>query len=166
LEVKKDLYQTVTDTIIKDLEFGIRPWLQPWIVGGEDGQLNRPLRANGEPYRVINVLMLWGSSISPTSRGDLRHDGLELQLSQIIRGPISARDGVPFLDRAAAAAIHHLSGPISWLGSTKKGAGSFHQGAGDQVAARIRRNLSISRQLLGVFSRHGNVLNGVGTCRS
>jgi antirestriction protein ArdC len=60
--VKKDLYQTVTDTIIRDLEFGIRPWLQPWIVGGEGGQLNRPLRANGEPYRGINVLMLWGSA--------------------------------------------------------------------------------------------------------
>jgi antirestriction protein ArdC len=60
--VKKDLYQTVTDTIIKDLEFGIRPWMQPWIVGGEGSQLNRPLRANGEAYRGINVLMLWGSA--------------------------------------------------------------------------------------------------------
>ncbi len=30
-KVKKDLYQTVTDAIIKDLEFGVRPWLQPWI---------------------------------------------------------------------------------------------------------------------------------------
>ncbi|WP_332702630.1 ArdC family protein [Devosia sp.] len=60
--MKKDLYQTVTDTIIKDLEFGIRPWLQPWIVGGEGGQLNRPLRANGEAYRGINVLMLWASA--------------------------------------------------------------------------------------------------------
>lgn len=60
--MKKDLYQTVTDTIIKDLEFGIRPWLQPWIVGGEGGQLNRPLRANGEAYRGINVLMLWCSA--------------------------------------------------------------------------------------------------------
>ena len=61
-DVKKDLYQTVTDTIIKDLEFGIRPWMQPWIVGGEGGQLNRPLRSNGEAYRGINVLMLWGAA--------------------------------------------------------------------------------------------------------
>ena len=60
--MKKDLYQTVTDTIIRDLEFGIRPWLQPWIVGGEGSQLNRPLRANGEAFRGINVLMLWGSA--------------------------------------------------------------------------------------------------------
>lgn len=60
--MKKDLYQTVTDTIIKDLEFGIRPWMQPWIVGGEGSQLNRPLRANGEAYRGINVLMLWGAA--------------------------------------------------------------------------------------------------------
>lgn len=60
--MKKDLYQTVTDTIIRDLEFGIRPWLQPWIVGGEGSQLNRPLRANGMAYQGINVLMLWGSA--------------------------------------------------------------------------------------------------------
>ena len=60
--MKKDLYQTVTDTIIKDLEFGVRPWLQPWIVGGEGGQLNLPLRATGEAYRGINVLMLWASA--------------------------------------------------------------------------------------------------------
>jgi antirestriction protein ArdC len=60
--VKKDLYQTVTDTIIKDLEFGIRPWVQPWNVGGEGDKLNRPLRATGEAYRGKNVLMLWASA--------------------------------------------------------------------------------------------------------
>lgn len=60
--MNKDLYQTVTDIIIKDLEFGIRPWLQPWIAGGEGGQLNRPLRANGVAYQGINVLMLWASA--------------------------------------------------------------------------------------------------------
>lgn len=61
--MKKDLYQTVTDTIIRDLEFGIRPWMQPWETGGEGGQLNRPLRVNGEAYRGINVLMLWASAV-------------------------------------------------------------------------------------------------------
>ncbi|WP_127754363.1 zincin-like metallopeptidase domain-containing protein [Devosia sp. 1566] len=69
--MKKDLYQTVTDTIIKDLKFGIRPWMQPWETGGEGGQLNRPLRANGAAYQGINVLMLWASAsengfLSPT----------------------------------------------------------------------------------------------------
>ncbi len=69
--MKKDLYQTVTDAIVKDLEFGIRPWMQPWETGGEGGQLNRPLRANGAAYQGINVLMLWASAaengfLSPT----------------------------------------------------------------------------------------------------
>lgn len=69
--MKKDLYQTVTDTIVRDLEFGIRTWMQPWETGGEGGQLNRPLRANGAPYQGINVLMLWASAsengfLSPT----------------------------------------------------------------------------------------------------
>lgn len=69
--MKNDLYQTVTDAIVKDLEFGIRPWMQPWETGGEGGQLNRPLRANGVAYQGINVLMLWASAaengfLSPT----------------------------------------------------------------------------------------------------
>ncbi len=69
--MKKDLYQTVTDTIVRDLEFGIRTWMQPGETGGEGGQLNRPLRANGAAYQGINVLMLWASAsengfLSPT----------------------------------------------------------------------------------------------------
>ena len=69
--MKKDLYQTVTDAIVKDLDFGIRPWLQPWETGGEGRQLHRPLRATGEAYQGINVVMLWASAaengfLSPT----------------------------------------------------------------------------------------------------
>ena len=52
-----DLYQHVTDTIIASLEAGTPAWRRPWT--GEAGGTAFPRRANGEPYRGINVLMLW-----------------------------------------------------------------------------------------------------------
>jgi antirestriction protein ArdC len=54
-----DVHQHVTDQVIKALEAGTKPWEQPWRSAG--GSL-RPLRFNGEPYRGINVLMLWGAA--------------------------------------------------------------------------------------------------------
>ncbi|SDL76531.1 ArdC family protein [Paracoccus chinensis] len=52
-----DLYQHVTDTIIASLEAGTPAWRKPWT--GDAGGTAFPRRANGEPYRSINVLMLW-----------------------------------------------------------------------------------------------------------
>ena len=51
-----DVYQHVTDKIVAALEAGTRPWEQPWR---STGCSLRPLRFNGEPYRGVNVLMLW-----------------------------------------------------------------------------------------------------------
>lgn len=61
-EDKKDIYARVTDTIVAQLEKGVRPWHQPWSGEHVAGRINRPLRHNGEAYRGINVLMLWGTS--------------------------------------------------------------------------------------------------------
>lgn len=52
-----DIYQRVTDKIVAMLEEGARPWMQPWGAGGDAAQ--RPLRANGEPYRGMNTILLW-----------------------------------------------------------------------------------------------------------
>lgn len=52
-----DIYQHVTNQIIEAMEAGVSPWRKPWS-GGEQG-VSFPLRSNGEPYRGINVLMLW-----------------------------------------------------------------------------------------------------------
>ncbi len=54
-----DVYQHVTDKIVAALEAGTRPWEQPWR---STGCSLRPLRFNGEPYRGVNVLMLWASA--------------------------------------------------------------------------------------------------------
>lgn len=61
-EDRKDIYQRVTDAIVCELEKGVRPWLKPWNAEHAAGRITRPLRANGIPYRGINVLMLWGAA--------------------------------------------------------------------------------------------------------
>ena len=64
--MSNDIYQRVTDQIVAELEKGTRPWLKPWNAEHAAGRITRPLRANGIPYRGINVLMLWASA---TERG-------------------------------------------------------------------------------------------------
>lgn len=61
--MKKDIYQTITNRIIADLEKGVRPWMKPWSVKNASGRISLPLRSNGVPYRGINILMLWSQSI-------------------------------------------------------------------------------------------------------
>ncbi len=62
--IKKDIYTRITDHIVSALENGVRPWLQPWNAEHAAGRISRPLRANGIPYRGINVVMLWSEAVS------------------------------------------------------------------------------------------------------
>ena len=57
--MRTDVYQRITDRIVTDLEAGVRPWLRPWNAEHAAGRITRPLRANGEAYRGINVIALW-----------------------------------------------------------------------------------------------------------
>ena len=52
---KFDVYAHVTQAIIAELEKGTPPWRKPW--SGSAPSL--PLRVTGEPYRGVNVLVLW-----------------------------------------------------------------------------------------------------------
>jgi len=54
---KFDAQQEVTDRIIAAIEAGTPPWRKPWT--GDRGGAAFPLRACGEPYRGINVILLW-----------------------------------------------------------------------------------------------------------
>lgn len=56
---RRDLYTPITETILAQLEAGVRPWHQPWKVQHAAGGISRPLRFNGEQYHGINVLVLW-----------------------------------------------------------------------------------------------------------
>jgi hypothetical protein len=49
--MRADVYQKITDQIVRDLEQGVRPWMKPWSAGHGEGRIMRPLRANGIPYR-------------------------------------------------------------------------------------------------------------------
>jgi antirestriction protein ArdC len=59
---RADVYSRVTAKIIADLEKGVRPWFKPWNAEHAAGRITRPLRASGQPYKGINVLMLWGAA--------------------------------------------------------------------------------------------------------
>jgi antirestriction protein ArdC len=55
----QQLYQKVTDDIIREIEAGnLPPWLQPWKSGKRGGII--PINAvTKKPYSGLNVLMLW-----------------------------------------------------------------------------------------------------------
>ncbi|WP_348683022.1 ArdC family protein [Acidovorax soli] len=58
----QDLYAQVTQQIIAALEAGTRPWTRPWTA--IDGPaIAKPIRSTGEPYRGINVLLLWSAAL-------------------------------------------------------------------------------------------------------
>lgn len=61
---RQDVYTRVTSQIIEELEKGVRPWVKPWNAEHAAGQITRPLRSNGQPYRGMNVLLLWSSSVA------------------------------------------------------------------------------------------------------
>ena len=63
-EPRADLYDSVTQSIIAQLEAGRLPWVQPWgaVPGGAAPGLPRNART-GRPYSGINILILWGAVI-------------------------------------------------------------------------------------------------------
>lgn len=62
--MKEDIYTRITNHIVAELEKGVRPWHKPWNAGHAAGRISRPLRANGIPYRGINVVMLWAEAMA------------------------------------------------------------------------------------------------------
>jgi antirestriction protein ArdC len=63
-ETRPDLYSRVTAQILGDLQRGVRPWTQPWSSEHVAGHITRPLRHTGEPYRGINVILLWAEAMA------------------------------------------------------------------------------------------------------
>jgi antirestriction protein ArdC len=59
---RADFYQRITDTIIRNLEQGARPWTKPWTTTSSTAGAIRPVRHDGTPYRGINVLILWSEA--------------------------------------------------------------------------------------------------------
>lgn len=63
-QTRPDLYARVTQSIIADLEQGVRTWTKPWSIDHLAGRITRPLRYNGEPYSGINVVLLWSEAVA------------------------------------------------------------------------------------------------------
>jgi antirestriction protein ArdC len=64
--MKADIYQTVTDAIIAQIESGTMPWLKPWK-SSTAGDAMLPHNAlTGRPYNGINWLLLAGSAYLST----------------------------------------------------------------------------------------------------
>ena len=56
-----DLYQSVTDSIIRELESGAVPWTKPWKAGKAVGVM--PMNAGtGRAYSGINIPILWAAA--------------------------------------------------------------------------------------------------------
>ena len=61
--MKAEVYQQVTDRIVAMLESGTKPWQRSWAAGSPiviTGAMQRPLRANGQAYRGMNVFKSMG----------------------------------------------------------------------------------------------------------
>jgi antirestriction protein ArdC len=56
---RPDIYASITNRIVEQLEAGTRPWLKPWNATHAAGRISRPLRHNAQPYSGINVIVLW-----------------------------------------------------------------------------------------------------------
>ena len=61
--MKTDLYQKVTDTIVASWRRGSGLGSSRGTPSTRPARITRPLRANGIPYRGINVLMLWSEAV-------------------------------------------------------------------------------------------------------
>ena len=59
--IKLSPAQRVTSSITAMLQRGVRPWKRPWDDAGLGGGL-LPRRANGTPYRGMNVVALWAAA--------------------------------------------------------------------------------------------------------
>ncbi|EEE2004522.1 DUF1738 domain-containing protein [Salmonella enterica subsp. enterica serovar Kotte] len=61
VQTKTDIYQVVTDSIIDALEAGVKPWVCPWIRGGQAAGLPANF-TTGTAYSGINIMLLWCSA--------------------------------------------------------------------------------------------------------
>jgi antirestriction protein ArdC len=60
--MKKDLYQTVTNRILSELEKGCVPWVKPWAA---TAGANQPCNADtGRPYSGVNIILIWQAMAS------------------------------------------------------------------------------------------------------
>jgi antirestriction protein ArdC len=80
---RRDIYADVTKSIVAALSQGVRPWTRPWRASSE--HTARPMRHTGEPYRGINVLLLWSTA---QERGYRRNTWLTYRQAEALGGQV------------------------------------------------------------------------------
>lgn len=80
---RRDLYAEVTQRIVTALAQGVRPWACPWKA--HSGSAARPVRHTGEPYRGINVLLLWSTA---QEQGYQRNTWLTYRQAEALGGQV------------------------------------------------------------------------------
>lgn len=96
---KQDVYTSVTNKIIADLEKGNLTWVKPWKSKDFGGCVSLPLRCDGQPYQGINVLTLWGTAVD---KGYTRPVWMTFKKAQELGGQVKKGEkcAAPFrLDR-------------------------------------------------------------------
>ncbi|MFN0195061.1 MAG: ArdC family protein [Aestuariivirga sp.] len=59
---RENLYRTITDKIVHDLQNGIVPWVRPWRSGVGQSPLSLPRKAlTKRRYSGINIILLWAA---------------------------------------------------------------------------------------------------------
>jgi antirestriction protein ArdC len=59
---RENLYRTITDKIVHELEHGIVPWMRPWRSGVSQAPLSLPRNAlTQRSYSGINIILLWAA---------------------------------------------------------------------------------------------------------
>jgi antirestriction protein ArdC len=57
-----DIYQTITDRIVAQIEQGAGAWCMPWHSRRGASELGQPRNISGRAYRGVNVPMLWATA--------------------------------------------------------------------------------------------------------
>lgn len=77
-----EIYQSVTDKIVAELEKGVKPWTKPWsTTGGANLPVMPCNMQSGRFYTGANTLILWHEAMS---RGYPTHQWLTYQQAQMV----------------------------------------------------------------------------------
>jgi antirestriction protein ArdC len=81
----KGLYESVTETIIAELEKGVRPWTAAWKTTGKGVSIMPTNASTNRPYSGMNILLLWGVAIS---RGYPSHGWMTFKQANALSGRV------------------------------------------------------------------------------
>jgi antirestriction protein ArdC len=74
------LYESVTSSIIKEMEIGAVPWIKPWKTPRNHGSVMPHNVATGRAYSGINIPLLWGAA---DERGYTSHEWMTFQQARM-----------------------------------------------------------------------------------